>query len=89
MRTTFSRGKGRGAACADGGGPPRLRTAAPADLAGLRAIEFSGEAMFRQVLDQYFDEIPDPATEQRLLPFRTVKRFIMLALMTRRARQWA
>jgi uncharacterized protein (DUF1810 family) len=25
-----------------------------------------GEPVFRQVLDQYFDGIPDPATEQRL-----------------------
>ncbi len=26
-----------------------------------------GEPVFRQVLDQYFDGVPDPATEQRLL----------------------
>ena len=25
-----------------------------------------GEPVFRQVLDQYFDGIPDPATEQSL-----------------------
>jgi uncharacterized protein (DUF1810 family) len=27
-----------------------------------------GEPVFRQVLDQYFDGVPDPATEQRISP---------------------
>jgi uncharacterized protein (DUF1810 family) len=25
----------------------------------------AGESVFRQVLDQYFDGVPDPATQQR------------------------
>ncbi len=29
-----------------------------------------GEPVFRQVLDRYYDGVPDPATEQRLLPVR-------------------